>query len=74
MAILGGSGEVMGPIIGALTITLISESLISRYPFHYTIILGLITIGIVIAAPRGLIGLVQDIMARTSGKITPPKA
>ncbi len=64
MAILGGSGDVLGPILGAVLITILSELLISRYPFHYTIILGSVLIVIVTAAPSGLVGVGKSIIGR----------
>ena len=55
MAFLGGYEDVLGPLLGALILTLLSEVLWARYPYYYTIILGVILILIIKFLPSGLI-------------------
>lgn len=55
MAFLGGYEDVAGPLLGALILTLVSEVLWARYPYYYTIILGVILILIIKFLPSGLI-------------------
>ena len=55
MALLGGSGDVEGAILGAVLLTLISEALWVRYPYFYMIILGVIIILIVKFMPLGVL-------------------
>jgi len=64
IAILGGSGDALGPILGSLLISTLSEVLSTSYPFQYEIILGAILIIIVLAAPRGLSGTYQTLAKR----------
>jgi branched-chain amino acid transport system permease protein len=57
MAIVGGSDDVRGPILGAAAFVLLSEFLWARFPQLYMIILGAALILFVLFAPRGLTGL-----------------
>jgi branched-chain amino acid transport system permease protein len=61
IAILGGSGDAFGPILGSILITTLSELLSSAYPYEYEIFLGVILVVVVFAAPRGLSGLYSSI-------------
>ncbi|MEZ5667657.1 MAG: branched-chain amino acid ABC transporter permease [Alphaproteobacteria bacterium] len=57
MAIIGGSGDARGPLLGAVFLTALSELLWSNAPRLYMILLGAFLIGFVLLAPGGLIGL-----------------
>jgi branched-chain amino acid transport system permease protein len=62
MTLLGGVGTLLGPIIGSITITSLSDYLsvtISQY--YFLIILGLVLIAIVVAMPDGIMGMVEKI-------------
>jgi len=59
MAILGGSTDFRGPMLGAILLTLISEAFGIRFPYHYMILLGLTLILIVKFIPAGLLGVMQ---------------
>ena len=54
MASLGGIAGFEGGIVGAVILTLVSEALWARYPYHYMIILGVIMILIAKFMPQGL--------------------
>ncbi len=56
MAIIGGSDKPAGPILGAAFIMLLSETLWSRAPELYMVILGVLLIIFVLSAPGGLYG------------------
>jgi branched-chain amino acid transport system permease protein len=56
MAIVGGSDEAAGPILGAAFIVILSELLWARAPQIYLILLGLLLICFVLFLPRGLYG------------------
>ncbi|MGH2627579.1 MAG: aldehyde dehydrogenase family protein, partial [Anaerolineales bacterium] len=56
MALLGGAGQVSGPVVGALFLGLISEAFLLRFQYFYLIILGLVLIGTVLALPHGIMG------------------
>jgi branched-chain amino acid transport system permease protein len=56
MAIIGGSDDARGPILGALFLGLLSELLWASAPEVYMILLGLVLIGFVLLAPAGICG------------------
>jgi branched-chain amino acid transport system permease protein len=53
MVILGGTGTIIGPVIGSIVIVLF-EFLVNRYTERWVSILGAIYILVVIAAPQGV--------------------
>jgi branched-chain amino acid transport system permease protein len=57
MMVLGGRATVLGPILGAFFIELISELVWSKFLELHLLILGLILVLVVIFAPKGLMGL-----------------
>ena len=61
MTLLGGMGTVYGPIIGSITVSLLSEYLRVNFPHYFLIILGLILIAIVMFMPNGIMGMVEKI-------------
>ncbi len=65
MALLGGVGTVMGPLLGALFLEIINDFLWSHFLEFHTAFLGLIMVLIVIFTPRGLMAVVQE--ARMKG-------
>ena len=56
MAVIGGSDDARGPIVGALFLGLLSELLWANAPEVYMILLGLVLIGFVLLAPAGICG------------------
>jgi branched-chain amino acid transport system permease protein len=61
MAIFGGMGQLYGPIIGAATFTYLEEFLITRFPYYYMLIFGIIMVVAILYMPNGLVGLVQKL-------------
>ena len=59
MALLGGIGTPLGPVLGAAFLTLASEFLGTRFVYHYLIAIGIIIVGISLFAPAGLSGLLD---------------
>lgn len=57
MALLGGTGTVLGPIAGAAFLGLASEVLLLRFRYLYMLGLGLTLIAVVLLLPSGLAGL-----------------
>ncbi|WP_315797566.1 branched-chain amino acid ABC transporter ATP-binding protein/permease [Bradyrhizobium sp. SZCCHNRI3043] len=72
MALLGGAGSLIGPVLGVIPLVLLFEVLTAALPNHFSIVLGLIFIGIVMALPRGVIGLV-DSTWRRERRVVPEK-
>jgi len=57
MALFGGVGKIYGPIVGATVLTLASEILLSRFPYYYMLLYGILFIVIISFLPDGLVGL-----------------
>jgi branched-chain amino acid transport system permease protein len=71
MALLGGMQRLWGPLLGVIPLVLLSELLQVRFPFWYSVLLGLIFMVIVYFLPRGVTGLVEDIWARLRQPLSP---
>lgn len=67
MAIFGGIGQPYGPILGAAIFAYLEEILITRFPYHYMLIFGIVLIGTILYLPEGLVGLVVNIRKRMAG-------
>jgi branched-chain amino acid transport system permease protein len=59
MAIFGGMGHLLGPIIGAAIFTYLEEFLITRFPYYYMLIFGVILLAAILYLPEGVVGLIQ---------------
>jgi branched-chain amino acid transport system permease protein len=64
MALLGGLGTPLGPLLGAAFLTLVSEVLGTRFVYHYLIAIGAIVVAISLFLPAGLAGIVRQVRAR----------
>lgn len=67
MTVLGGFSNFFGPIIGALTYTLLQDQLQSLTEYWRFILGGILAL-IVIGVPEGIAGLAADIGRRFNGK------
>jgi len=74
-AIVGGAGTLLGPVIGTSLFIVIRE-LVSTHWEHHSLIVGVMAILVVILAPKGLVGLWRDWLARLDdrGSYTPPQS
>jgi branched-chain amino acid transport system permease protein len=54
-------GRPYGPIIGAAIFSYLEEFLVTRFPYHYMLIFGIILVGTILYMPGGLVGLVQNL-------------
>lgn len=59
IVVIGGIGTIEGPILGVLIFFLL-QSFLADYGSWYLMVLGLIGMGIMLFAPRGLWGLVSE--------------
>jgi branched-chain amino acid transport system permease protein len=59
IVIIGGIGTLEGPIVGALLFVLLSQSL-AEYFSVSMLILGAIAIGVILIAPKGIMGTLQE--------------
>jgi len=64
MAIFGGMGQVYGPIIGAAIFAYLEELLLTKFPYYYMLIFGIILVVVILYLPDGLIGLIQRLRQR----------
>jgi branched-chain amino acid transport system permease protein len=60
MVVLGGSGTVVGPVLGAVSVAFISEWLRQNYPAVHTFLLGGLIIAAVVMLPQGFTSYVAD--------------
>ncbi len=76
MAILGGSKDFRGPLLGAVILTLISEAFGINFPYHYMILLGVTLIILVKFLPGGLVEPIDEMQRKVlrvwSGKYGNP--
>jgi branched-chain amino acid transport system permease protein len=63
MALLGGVHRLYGPLLGVIPMTLLFEYLLARFPNHFSILVGLAFMLVVYAIPRGVVGLVERMLA-----------
>lgn len=57
MALLGGASSLFGPVLGVIPLVLLFEVLTATLPNHFSIVLGVIFVFIVMVLPNGVIGL-----------------
>jgi branched-chain amino acid transport system permease protein len=67
MAIFGGMGNFLGPVIGAVVFSYLREILITEFPYAYMFIFGVVMVLTILYLPNGLIGLVQTIRGKLLG-------
>jgi len=68
MAIFGGVGQLYGPVIGAVTFAYLEEMLLTKFPYYYMLIFGVVLVVVILYLPTGLVGLVQKLWKRSSGE------
>ena len=64
MAIIGGSDDAPGPLLGVVFLVLLQELLWVNWPEVYMIILGSLLIGFVLFVPNGIYGWFVEKMSR----------
>jgi branched-chain amino acid transport system permease protein len=67
MAIFGGMGQLYGPILGAAVFSYLREILITRFPYYYMLLIGIILLVAILYLPNGLAGLIQKWQKRALG-------
>jgi hypothetical protein len=58
-ALLGGATSVWGPMLGVVPLLLVKDYLSIAYSSHFSVLLGLILLGVVFFIPDGILGLAQ---------------
>lgn len=56
MALLGGTGTIFGPALGAIPLVFLSEYLSGTFPHQFNIVLGLCFVLVVFLLPQGVAG------------------
>jgi branched-chain amino acid transport system permease protein len=60
MVVIGGSGTIIGPLLGALWLQFTSDYLRETFTNFHTIILGVIIIVAVILIPQGAVNFLRE--------------
>ena len=68
MAIFGGMGQIFGQALGATFLTLLSDMLLTKFPYYYMLLYGVILIIVILFLPNGLVGLKDEIKLWLRGK------
>jgi ABC-type branched-subunit amino acid transport system permease subunit len=63
MAMLGGTGTLIGPSIGA-GVVLLLKNLVSSYSEHWPLIIGVTFIACVLFFPSGIWGVLRQVAMR----------
>jgi branched-chain amino acid transport system permease protein len=63
VALLGGATSAWGPMLGAVPLLLVKDYLSIAYSSYFSVILGLILLGVVFFIPDGIVGLLQSARA-----------
>ena len=58
MAIIGGMGQIYGPIIGAAGFAYLQETLQTKFPYVYMLTFGIVLIVAILYMPDGLVGAI----------------
>ena len=61
MAIFGGVGQIFGQVLGAAVLTLLADLLLTKLPYYYMLLYGVILIIVILFLPKGLIGLKEEV-------------
>ncbi len=68
MALLGGTGTLFGPALGAIPLVFLSEYLSGTFPYQFNIALGLCFVAIVYLLPQGVAGALTDAWRRIKAR------
>lgn len=69
MAMFGGIGTVLGPVIGAVGFQSLSEALWANFPFIHKALLGALIIALVLLLPQGILPSVRRFLLRRTKRI-----
>jgi branched-chain amino acid transport system permease protein len=64
IAMLGGAGTLLGPIVGAVILLTASELLKNQFQEVHLLIYGLLIVGVVLFLPEGIVGSLQQRLRR----------
>lgn len=64
MSLLGGAGQLLGPLAGVIPLTALFEFLSARFPNYFSVLLGVTFLVIVYLVPNGVIERVRGMFRR----------
>lgn len=67
MAVIGGVGTALGPVLGAVVFVLVQTYLLASYPELHLGLYGVLLIAIILFEPLGLTGLLRKLARRLDG-------
>ena len=67
MAIFGGVGTVMGPVLGAVIMSAVKEGLSTSIPQFHTIVFGVLVLALILWCPGGLMQVFKRLRGRLTG-------
>jgi branched-chain amino acid transport system permease protein len=67
MVVLGGTGTILGPMLGAIIIEYLDQTTLVAFPAYHYPLLGAIIVLVAIFLPQGLIRLVRELMRSPAG-------
>jgi branched-chain amino acid transport system permease protein len=72
-AIVGGAGTLLGPLVGT-TLFIVVREVVSTHWEHHPLIVGAVAILVVMFAPKGIVGLCNEVLARILDREASPGA
>jgi branched-chain amino acid transport system permease protein len=67
MALFGGARYIQGQILGAVVLTLLTETLLIKFPYYYMLLFGVLIVTMILYSPSGLVGLFESAKRRFWG-------
>jgi len=67
MALFGGMGNLVGPVVGAAVFTYLGELLLTRFPDLFMLIFGVVLVLAIVFMPRGIVGLAEETWRKIRG-------
>ena len=68
MALLGGAHRLWGPLLGVIPFTLLWDTISAQFPNQTTLMLGIAFLLIVYFIPHGVVGLLEKLTTKGSGR------
>jgi len=69
MAIFGGIRYISGQILGAVVLTLLTETLLIKFPYYYMMLFGTLILIVIVYSPSGLMGLYEQLKKQWKKRI-----
>jgi len=68
MLVLGGTGNLVGALLGTLVVVWFEDLVSAINPFHWLTLEGVLLVAVVLFAPRGLTGIAGQLRRRLGGR------